>query len=195
MTGHIIYTDKVGSGPEHPNKRWGLFTTELTPDEAKARYELDAMCREDWFGIIPIESGHDRPLSYLQMCPRANGVVLQKLNVHGTVEASYTWGAYYTPADKRPYDGDVDKVFLHKIVWYAYPEEAMFFDILDSIGHVAMNFRPDGYARKEVVTDNGFDRPSDVETREYRNSDVSDNWFAIPEFGDWDALLHPDPRD
>lgn len=148
----FIYTDKVGAGPEHPNKRWGLFSTELTAEEAKVRYELDAARREDWFGIVLLEDGDVRPASYLQMCPRANGVVLQKLDQYGSVISSYTWGAYYTPAADEPYDGELEEVFLHKIIWYAYPEEPQFFDILESLGHVSMSFRPDGYAKKEVVT-------------------------------------------
>lgn len=193
MTDRFIYTNKVGAGPEHPNKQWGLFSAELTAEEAKARYELDAARREDWFGIVLLKDGDVRPTSYLQMCPRANGVVLQKVNQYGSVVSSYTWGAYYTPAANETYDGELKEIFLHKIVWYAYPEEAEFFDILDSLGHVSMSFRPDGYAKKEVVTDNGFNRPSEVETREFRDVDVSANRFQIPEFGNWDALFHPDP--
>ncbi|MFT3797985.1 hypothetical protein [Microbacterium sp.] len=194
MTQRYIYTDKVGAGPEHPKKRWGLFSTELTVEEAAARYALNAVNRSDWFGIVLLEPGEDRPRAYLQMCPRANGVELDKLGPHGSIEAAYSWGAYYAPADLQPYEGDADRVFLGGMTWHAYPDESRFYDRVQSLGHVNMEFRPDGYAKEDQVTRRGFGQPSDVETREFRNVDVSANWFAIPEFGDWEAFFHPEPE-
>lgn len=195
MTQKYIYANKVGAGPEHPKKRWGLFSQELTVEEARARYELNAVHSSEWFGVVLLEPGEDRPRSYLQVCPRANGVVLQKLDAHGRIEASYSWGAYYTPSDDRPYEGDEDRIFLGQMVWYAYPDEERFFDRSESLGNVSMRFEPDGYAKEERVVRHGFGKPSDVETLESRGVDVSANWFAIPEFGDWDAFFHPDPVD
>jgi hypothetical protein len=84
-TRRFIYTDKVGAGPEHPNKKWGLFSKELGPEDASARYSLDAARREDWFGVVLIEGEQERPTAYLQMCPRANGVELHKLDQFGSV--------------------------------------------------------------------------------------------------------------
>jgi hypothetical protein len=195
MTQRYIYVDKVGAGPEHPSKRWGLFSDELTPDEAAARYALDPARREDWFGIVLLEPGQDRPRAYLQMAPRANGVELDKLDAHGSIEAAYTWGAYHEPADKQPYTGEEDRVFLGGMVWYAYPDEERFFRRSASLGTVTMEFRPDGYAKEDRVTRRGAGQPSEVETREFRDVDMSANWFPIPEFGDWDAFFHPEPAE
>ena len=50
MTERYIYTDKIGAGPEHPKKRWGLFSTEITPERAAARYGLDAAERGELAG-------------------------------------------------------------------------------------------------------------------------------------------------
>lgn len=193
MARRFIYTDKVGAGPEHPDKRWGLFSTELTEEQAASRYSLDALRRQDWFGIVLMEPGDDRPRSYLQMCPRANGVVLERVNPHGTIETAYSWGAYYDPADPQPYTGDEEHIFLGGITSYMYPDSDRFYRRSASIEHVSLEFRPDGYAKRERVISHGFNQPSEVETREFRDVDVSANWFQIPEFGDWDALFHPDP--
>ncbi|MFT4214741.1 MAG: hypothetical protein QM622_08195 [Microbacterium sp.] len=194
MTQRYIYTDKVGAGPEHPKKRWGLFSTELTPEEAEARYALNAVNRSDWFGIVLLEPGEDRPHAYLQMCPRANGVVLHKLGAHGSIDAAYVWGAYYDPPKPTPYTGDADRVFLEGMTWYAYSTDERFLRRNESDGHVSMDFRPDGYAKEDQITRHGFGQPSEVETREFRNVDVTANWFRIPEFGDWDAFFHPEPE-
>lgn len=94
MTERYIYTDRVGAGPEHPKKQWGLFSKELTTDEAVARYDLDAARREDWFGVV-LQSDDQRPHAYLQMCPRANGVEMHKLNAQGSVDVA-TPGALIT---------------------------------------------------------------------------------------------------
>lgn len=195
MPERFIYTDKVGAGPEHPNKRWGLFSTELTEEQAESRYSLNAVRRQDWFGIVLMEAGDDRPRSYLQMCPRANGVVLERVNSQGSIETAYSWGAYYDPADPQPYTGDETRIFLGGMTSYVYPDDDRFFRRSASLGHVSMEFRPDGYAKKDRVKANGFDRPSDVETREFRGVDVSANWFQIPEFGNWDAFFYPDPKE
>lgn len=195
MTQRYIYTDKVGAGPEHPSKRWGLFDAELTPDEAAARYAQNAVRRDDWFGIVLLEPGEDRPRAYLQMSPRANGVVLDRLDSHGSIEASYSWGAYYDPPTPQPYAGADERLFLGKMVWYAYPDGDRFHRRGQAVGTVTMEFRPDGYAKEDQVTRHGFGEPSDVETREFRGVDVSANWFSIPEFGDWDAFFHPTPDD
>jgi hypothetical protein len=193
MTQRYIYTDKIGAGPEHPNKRWGLYSTELTVEEAAARYALDAVRRSDWFGIVPLEPDAGRPRAFLQMCPRANGVELNKLDERGSIVAAYTWGAYYDPSDPEPYQGAESRVFLGAMTWYFYPEEDRFFRRSQSLGHVTMEFRPDGYAKEDRVTRRGFGEPHDVETREFRDVDVSANWFPIPEFGDWDAFFQPEP--
>ncbi|GAA1847094.1 hypothetical protein ACFQZV_09045 [Microbacterium koreense] len=192
MTHRYIYTDKVGAGPEHPKKRWGLFSTELTEAEARARYELDAARREDWFGIVRLDADQDRPVSYLQMCPRANGVSLQKLTPQGSIEADYVWGAYYDPSNLEPYTGDEHRVFLGGVTWYAYPDDDRFYRRGQAAGQVSMDFRTDGYAKEEQVTNRGFGQPADVETREFQDVDVSANWFDIPAFGEWDAFFHPD---
>lgn len=192
MTRRFVYTDKVGAGPEHPKKRWGLYSTELSVEEAAARYAMDAVRREAWFGIVLIEPGEEQPREFLQMCPRANGVELNKLDEHGSIEVSYAWRAYYTPSDSLPYAGDQQSVFLSTYTWYAYPEEPRFFPQMSSIGHVSMTFGIDGYAKEERVTKRGFGQPSDVETREFRDVDVTVNWTRIPEFGDWDAFFHPE---
>lgn len=192
MTQRYIYVDKVGSGPEHPDKRWGLFSKELTTEQAEARFAMDAARRDDWFGIVRLEAGEERPSAFVQMCPRANGAVMQKLNGFGTVVASYTWKAYFEPSGSESYEGDEDRVFLSQIYWYAYPEESKFLHRMSSVGNVSMEFRPDGYAKEERVTKRGFNEPSDVETREFQNVDVSANWAAIPEFGDWAAFFRPE---
>lgn len=191
MIERYIYAKKVGAGPEHPKKRWGLFSEEITADEAARLYSLDAVHREDWFGVLLLEEGRERPSAYLQVCPRANGVQLHKLNEQGSIEAGYTWRAYYDPSDSRPYDGNEARVFLSTITWYVYPEEERFFMRTASLGHVSMVFGVDGYGKEEQVIKRGFGEPSDVETREFRDVDVSANWFEIPEFGDWAAFFHP----
>lgn len=193
MSGRYIYTDKVGAGPEHPKKRWGLFSTEITPEQAEARYALDAVERGRWFGIVLLEPQQERPGAFLQMCPRANGVELNKLSAHGSIEAAYTWGAYHDPSDRQPYRGAEDRVFLGGATWYVYPDEDRFFRRDQSVGTVNLEFRRDGYVKEEQVTRPGFGQPSEVETREHRGVDVSVNWARIPEFGDWAAFFHPEP--
>lgn len=190
-----IYADKVGAGPENPNKQWGLFTKELTPDEAQARYELNARQDGEWFGIVRFDEELGRPTGLIQMCPQANGLKMQKLDAHGRVEASYIWGGYYEPhhKDPTPYNGNATQIMLAQITWYAYPEEERFLDLLDSIGRVTMQFEADGYVKESIVTSHGFGNPEDVETRESRGVDVSHNWFDIPKFGDWEPLFNPTP--
>ncbi|MFT3797988.1 hypothetical protein [Microbacterium sp.] len=166
----------------------------MTVEEAAARYALNAVNRSDWFGIVLLEPGEDRPRAYLQMCPRANGIELGKLGSRGSIDASYVWGAYYDPPKPTPYVGDESRVFLGGMTWYVYPDEDRFYDRVDCSAHVSMDFRPDGYAKEDQVIHHGFGQPSEVETREFRNVDVSANWFAIPEFGDWDAFFHPEPE-
>lgn len=193
MTQKYIYTDKVGAGPEHPDKQWGLYSKVLTPEKAKARYNLNAMHRAKWFGVVS-EHGDDRPTSYLQVCPRANGVVLQKLNQSGSIEASYTWVAYYTPPNLQPYDGAEEKVFFAGVTRYIYPDGENYYRQSQSVEHTTISFRPDGYAKEEKVTKHGFNEPSDVELSEYQNVDVSANWFTIPDFGDWAAFFQPETK-
>lgn len=195
MTERYIYTDKVGAGPEHPKKQWGLFSKEISVEDAAERYRLDAARRDDWFGIVLLGEGQERPGAYLQMCPRANGVELHKLDAYGSVEVAYTWRAYYTPSDTAPYVGDESRVFLSTITWYAYPDEPRFYLRNASLGNVSMTFGVDGYGKEERVTKRGFGEPADVETREFRDVDVSANWFDIPAFGDWDRFFHPEPRE
>lgn len=192
MSARYVYVDKVGAGPEHPDKKWGLFSDELTTAQAEARYSLNLSQRDDWFGIVLIESGEERPRAYLQMCPRANGVVLHKLSAHGSIEASYTWGAYYSVPGGELYEGDEHRIFLGSIYWYGYPEGEKFYRRTAITGSVGMTFAPDGYAKEDRVTKKGFNQPDEVETREFRDVDVSANWFEIPAFGDWDAFFHPD---
>lgn len=194
MAQAYIYTDKIGAGPEHPDKQWGLYSKVLTAEEAKKRYELNAVRRQDWFGVVPASETNDRPGALLQLCPRANGVVLEKLNEHGSIVASYIWVAYYTPTGVEPYQGLEDSIFLSSITWYTYPEEAKFFRRNQSLAHVTMTFRPDGYAKEERVTNHGFGQPQDVETREFHNVDVTANKFMIPEFGDWAAFFEPEVK-
>lgn len=190
-----IYADKVGAGPENPNKQWGLFANELTPDEAQARYELNAVNRDAWFGVVRIPEGADRPDAFLQVCPQANGISLEKLNTHGSVVTAYTWGTYYEPhyKDRTPYNGNATQIMLSQITWYAYPEEERFLNLTDSIGAVMMQFEADGYVKEEIMTPQGFGKPMHVETRESRGVDVSHNWFDIPQFGDWEPLFNPTP--
>ena len=192
MTRRFIYADKVGAGPEHPRKRWGLFTDELSPEEAEARYEQDPDRREDWFGIVLLEPGEERPRAYLQMSPRANGVELNRLGAHGSIEVASTWRAYRDPGVAQPEGGAGTAVFLSNVVRYVYPDGDRFFRRGEAIGMVAMEFRADGYAREDRSTRHGAGRPSDVETREFRDVDVSANWFPVPDFGEWDAFFHPE---
>lgn len=187
----FIYADKIGAGPDHPDKRWGLFVTELTVAQAKERYERDVTQRNAWFGIARLGTGEGRPHAYVQMSPRANGVVLQKLNQYGTIEASYTWGAYAEkPGAQR--QETADRIFLSQIYFYGYPDENRFLQRFSSLGHVEMTFSPDGRASESRVTKRGFGEPSQVETREYEGVDVTANWARIPEFGDWAAFFAPE---
>lgn len=195
MTHRYIYADKVGAGPDHPNKRWGLFTAELTPEEAEMRYARDSGRSNDWFGIVLLEAGAERPRAYLQMSPRANGVKLHKLNAHGSIEASYSWGKSSGQTESAFGDGSDTRLFLSQMTWYAYPEGEKFMSRSQSVGNVTMQFRPDGYAKEDRVTRRGFNEPDAVETREFQNVDAAANWFEVPEFGDWDAFFHPEPEE
>lgn len=195
MTERYIYANRVGAGPEHPNKRWGLFSEELTVEQAAARYALDPGKQDEWFGVVLLEDGAERPRAYLEVCPRVNGVKLAKLEAHGSIEASYSWGAYHQSEHGRPYEGNDGRIFLRSIVWYVYPEGERFFRRNESIATVHMDFRPDGYGKEDRVTHHGFGKPSDIETREFRDVDMTANWFPIPEFGDWDALFHPEAEE
>lgn len=193
MTQRYIYADKVGAGPEHPKKQWGLFSTELTSEQAATRYALDGDRSSDWFGIVLLEAGAERPSAYLQMSPHANGVKLHKLNAHGSIEAAYSWGSFRRQTDSASGEGGDDRLFLSQMIWYAYPEGKKFMSRSKSIGNVTMQFRPDGYAKEDRVTRRGFNEPDAVETREFQNVDVSANWFHVPEFGDWGAFFQPEP--
>ncbi|MDR6865505.1 hypothetical protein J2Y69_000087 [Microbacterium resistens] len=187
-----IYCDKVGAGPDNPKKRWGLFSTELTEVEARTRYELNAANRDRWFGIVRLD-GSGQPASYLQIYPRANGVVLHKINQHRTIDVGYIWSGYYHSEDESiPYAGSDESVFLGQITWYSYLNEGKHLRRNQSTGHITMQFREDGYAKEEVVTSHGFGNPDDVEIREYQGVDVSANWFKIPEFGDWGRFFDPE---
>lgn len=189
----IIYTDKVGAGPPHPKKRWGLFSKVLSEEEARDRYELDAVRRQAWFGIVLVDDEHDVPVSYLTMSPRANGVALAKLGTYGSIEASYVWGTYYDPADDSvPFEGDVSRVFLGGIRWYSYPDESRYLLRGEAQGNVGITFRENGIAREDTVTNHGFNEPPDVRTREFTGVDLSANWFSIPGFGDWDRFFAPE---
>lgn len=192
MAAQYLYTDKIGAGPDHPDKRWGLFSSELTDDQARARYDLDAGRRQDWFGIIPLTDADRRPRAFLQMSPRANGVELQQLDENGSVASTYIWRAY-DPADEHPHAAPQGSVFMSSIAWYGYPEGDRFLRRVQSLGHVVMDFRQDGTAVETRTTKRGFGEPSDVEEREFANVDVSANWFDIPQFGDWEPFFNPTP--
>ncbi|NRD08956.1 hypothetical protein [Rathayibacter agropyri] len=187
-----IYCDKVGAGPPHPKKRWGLFSTEITKAEARARYELNAADRDRWFGIVRLD-GAGQPVSYLQIYPQANGAVLHKINQHRTIDVGYIWSGYYHPKDESvPCMGSDESVFLGQITWYLCPIEDKHIRRNQSTGHLTMQFREDGYAKEEIVTSDGFGKPDDVELREFQGVDVSANWFEIPEFGDWNCFFDPE---
>lgn len=118
MTPRYIYADKIGAGPEHPTKRWGLFTNELSAEQAAERYALPPEQRENWFGIVQAVDG-ERPSAYLQMCPQANGVTLHTLDEHGRIAAAYSWGAY---SDTEVHaDDEHPRLFLTQIIGYVYP--------------------------------------------------------------------------
>lgn len=187
-----IYCDKVGAGPEHPSKRWGLYSKELTVGQARARYGLDAVKRSDWFGIVRIDE-EGRPTSFLQICPRANGVKLQRISRVGSVDASYIWDAYYDPADTSvPYAGGQESVFLGQICWYSYPSADEYLRVDQCLGLVMMNFREDGYVKEDLITSRPFGEPNEVTTTEYRDVPVEENWLPIPEFGDWEGFFSPE---
>lgn len=191
MTERYIYTDKVGAGPEHPAKRWGLFTEELSSEEAMQRYALPVSRRDDWFGIVRTVDD-EAPSAYLQMCPQANGVVLHTLDRNGSVAASYSWGAYATGDDADAGEG-APRLFLNQIVWYVYPEAERFLDRFESLGNVRMEFTPQGYGKEVRTTKRGPGEPASTEEREYNDVDVSVNWFAVPAFGQWDPFFNPTP--
>ncbi|NHB84972.1 hypothetical protein G7085_11085 [Tessaracoccus sp. HDW20] len=104
-----IYADKIGAGPEHPAKQWGLFTRELTPDQAAELYALNAAQRNDWFGVVRLEDGQQRPTAYLKVCPQGNGIELHRLSGYGSITAAYAWGAYYEPRNDAPFEGTADR--------------------------------------------------------------------------------------
>lgn len=186
-----IYTDKIGAGPEHPDKQWGLFSKELTPDRAAIRYGLNAVRRSRWIGVVQLKPGEARPSSYLQICPRANGVELNELNEHGSIISSYIWGAYYEPSDKKPYTGSETRIFLSSYTSYVYPKKPQFLRRNQSVGHVTLFFNPNGDIKQELVIPKEFGEPAAVETEEYHGVDLKENWTNIPEFGDWSALFNP----
>ena len=193
MDQRYLYADKIGAGPEYPSKRWGLFSEELTAEEARARYDLNAVRRKDWFGIIPVGDDGERPRSFLAMGPQANGVELQRLDANGSVTASYIWRAYYQPTKEEPFTRIQERVFLGSITWYTYPDGDRFLGRTECLGHVMMNFRPDGHGTERRTIKHGFGTPPDVEVREFRDVDVSINWFEIPAFGEWGPFFHPTP--
>lgn len=156
----------------------------LTAQEAEARYALDASATDEWFGIVRLDEGAERPNAYLQMCPRANGVTLHTLNRSGSIDASYAWS--------QP---EPSRLFLGQITWYAYPDDDTFYRRGSALGHVTMQFRPDGYSKEDRVTKRGFNEPSDVETREFAGVDVSANWFDAPKFGEWQPFFEPEPSE
>lgn len=188
MTQGYIYANEVGAGPEHPNERWGLFSEELTVEQAAARYALDADRGDEWFGVVLRPDSAERPRAYLEVSPRADGIRRARLDPYGSIEASYTWRAHQ-PEDDRPHEADDGHVFLRSIVWYVYPEGEHYFRRNESIGNVQMEFRPDGYAKEDRVRRGDFGETSEVEKREFRDVDVTANWLPIAEFGDWDAFF------
>jgi len=192
MSHSYFYATQVSARPDSPDRKWGLFFTknELTEDEARARFALEPMDRENgFFGVVRVPDGADRPQSYLRVGPRANGLELEKLNEHGTVVASYTWRAY---AEGEQEASSPERVFLGTIVYYGYPDEDRFWPLRKSIGSVMMVFRENGYVKEDTTQRGAFGEPDDVTTREFEGVDVSANWFDIPEFGDWEAFFHPE---
>ncbi|MGO1839856.1 MAG: hypothetical protein ACTH2J_07495 [Candidatus Microbacterium stercoravium] len=193
MSHSYFYATQVSARPDSSDRRWGLYFTknELTEDEARARYALEPLDRENgFFGVVRIAEGEDRPRSYLRVGPHANGMELEKLNEHGTVVSSYTWGAY-AHGEVRP-SPLPSRVFLGTIVYYGYPDEDQFWPLRKSIGSVMMDFRQNGYVREDTIQRGPVGEPDAVTTREFEGVDVSANWFDIPEFGDWEAFFHPE---
>lgn len=137
----------------------------------------------------PSRDGQQRPSAYLKVCPQGNGIELHRLNGHGSITAAYAWGAYYEPRNDAPFEGTADRLFLAQITGYVYPEAERFFDQYETLGLVSLQFRPDGSGVEERTIQRGFPEPREVETREFRDVDVSANWFDVPVFGQWEDFF------
>lgn len=194
MSHRYVYAAKAAAVDpvKYPAKKWGLFQAdkELTEEEAASIYAADSSRTHDWFGIVRLEDGSNRPSAYLQMCPGANGVKLHRLRPSGSIEAIYSWGRW-SEEEQQPQAGP-PRLFLGGIRWYAYPDDSQFWAQNQAVGQVAMQFRQDGWAREDVVTPGMGADPDQVSTTESTGVDVSSNWTEVPEFGDWERFFHPE---
>lgn len=70
MSQRYVYADKVSAGRDVPTRRWGLFADEITEAQARARYELDPPDGTEWFGVVLVPDGEERPTSFLEVAPQ-----------------------------------------------------------------------------------------------------------------------------
>jgi hypothetical protein len=159
--------------------RWSFArkgpVTELTRDEAEARFKGQRKDPDDWFSVVA--RAPEGP---------AAGVIEFVLEV--TEHAGFIntflcdeWGSIrYIYNYRRESAG----MFLFCREEYTYPDEPRQFFQHEWLSVETIVFKLDG---DMIRTLNQKSRPT-IEEWEYHDVDMSDNWEAIPEFEQWDAI-------
>jgi hypothetical protein len=148
---------------------------ELTCDEARARFDGRRKEPDDWFSVVArAEEGSNAG---------AVDFVLEVTEHAGFINTFLCdeWGSIrYIYSFRREPAG----MFLFCRTVYTYPEEPRQFLQHQWTTAETILFKLDGYMRREL---DDASKPT-VEEWEYHNVDMSDNWEAIPEFEQWDAI-------
>lgn len=94
----------------------------------------------------------------------------------GTVTTRYDFSV--------PDGGDHDRLFLHQVTLWSYPEGDRWFDLMHARATIIVQFRPDGWARRRFAQTGA----PQAHVTEYVDVDVSQHWEDRPSFGDWDRF-------
>lgn len=170
-------------------------SAELTAAQAEKIYHkpVGSQGVRTRFAVIRVDETTGRHVAVMELAPGANGVRLWVVNEYKSTVHIYGWGAYFVPlfTEKNPvYQGSVDSVFLRSVAHYAYPDEPRHFHLNESDVLHSIDYRENGEVHVMIREYVGPERIRQTETTEYKDIDVSDHYYKIPEFGQWDGFFN-----
>jgi hypothetical protein len=149
--------------------------TELTRDEARARFDGRREGPDDWFSVVArAEDGAGvGAVDYvLELTEHADFVNTVLCDEWGSIKYFYSF--------RREPAG----MFLFSRKEFTYPDERRRFLQHQWLAVETITFKLDGSMTRRL---NEKSRPT-IEEWEYHDVDMTDSWEPIPEFEQWDAI-------
>jgi len=149
--------------------------TELTRDEARARFDGRRKEPDDWFSVVARledDAGVGAIDYVLEVTEHADFINTVLCDEWGSIKYFYSF--------RREPAG----MFLFSRKEFTYPNEARRFLQHQWLAVETIMFKLDGSMTRRL---NEKSRPT-IEEWEYHDVDMSDNWEAVPEFEQWDAI-------